>query len=307
MTASTIQIDLVSDTSTRPCKAMRHAMADAPVGDEQRGEDPSVNALNERVADLLGQERALFLPSGTMCNQIALAVHCHPGDEVIAASSAHIIASEGAGAAVFARSVIRQIASANGIFTADQLREAIRPGRVKSPRSRVVAVEQTNNRGGGSVWPLDVLAGVIESGAERRPQAAHGRRSADERSGRLRRRGKGVCRAVRQRLARSVERARLPGRRCARRLVCLHRRGGCLEAPLRRRHAPGGHHRCCGSIRAQTTMWSVLRKTTRMPAPLPLALRKFPALPCSIPQSRQISSFSMSLRLPLRRGRSATD
>ncbi len=162
MTASTILVDLVSDTSTRPCKAMRHAMADAPVGDEQRGEDPSVNALNERVADLLGQERALFLPSGTMCNQIALAVHCHPGDEVIAASGAHIIASEGAGAAVFARSVIRPIASANGIFTADQLREAIRPGRVKAPRSRVVAVEQTNNRGGGSVWPLDVLAGIIE-------------------------------------------------------------------------------------------------------------------------------------------------
>lgn len=156
-----IRIDLVSDTATRPCKAMRQAMADAEVGDEQRGEDPSVNALTERVAGLLGQERALFLPSGTMCNQIALAVHCRTGDEIIAASNAHIVNSEAAGAAVFARSVIRNIASANGIFTADQLRDAVQPDRVKSPRSRLAVVEQTTNRGGGAVWPLDVLTGIV--------------------------------------------------------------------------------------------------------------------------------------------------
>jgi threonine aldolase len=164
--APAIRIDLVSDTATRPCTAMRAAMAGAPVGDEQRGEDPSVNALTERVADLLGQERALFLPSGTMCNQIALAVHCRPGDEIIAAASAHIVGSEGAGAAVFAHSVIRTIASPNGIFTGDQLRQALRPVRVKSPRSRVVAVEQTTNRGGGSVWQLDGLAGVVRVARE---------------------------------------------------------------------------------------------------------------------------------------------
>ena len=142
-------------------------MAAAPVGDEQRGEDPSVNALTARVADLLGQERALFLPSGTMCNQIALAVHCRPGDEIVAAASAHIIGSEAAGAAVFAHSVIRTIASPSGIFTGEQLRQAIRPTRVKSPRSRVVAVEQTTNRGGGSVWPLDALAGVVRVAREK--------------------------------------------------------------------------------------------------------------------------------------------
>ncbi|MEC5292803.1 beta-eliminating lyase-related protein [Aurantimonas sp. C2-4-R8] len=96
-----IRIDLVSDTATRPSPAMRQAMAEATVGDEQRGEDPSVNELNARVAELLGQEAAIFLPSGTMCNQIALAVHCRPGDEVIATENSHIIASEGAGAAVF--------------------------------------------------------------------------------------------------------------------------------------------------------------------------------------------------------------
>jgi threonine aldolase len=157
-----IRIDLVSDTATKPSTAMRQAMANAEVGDEQRGEDPTVNALNERVASLLGQERALFLPSGTMCNQIALAVHCRPGDEIIAASSAHIVGSEGAGAAVLAHSVIRTIASPDGIFTAEQLRSTLRPHRVKAPRQRVVAVEQTSNRGGGSVWPADVLQAVVD-------------------------------------------------------------------------------------------------------------------------------------------------
>jgi len=162
------RIDLVSDTATRPCEAMRRAMAGAEVGDEQRGEDPTVNALNERVAGLLGQERALFLPSGTMCNQIALAVHCNAGDEIVAAANAHIVSSEAAGAAVFARSVIRNIPVANGIFTVDQLRSAIRPNREKSPRSRLVSVEQTANRGGGSVWPLDVLAAIVETARDHR-------------------------------------------------------------------------------------------------------------------------------------------
>lgn len=84
-------VNLYSDTQTRPTAAMRRAIAEAPVGDEQRGEDPSVNALCERVAALLGQEAALFLPSGTMCNEIALAVHCRPGDEVLADVTSHLI------------------------------------------------------------------------------------------------------------------------------------------------------------------------------------------------------------------------
>jgi len=166
--ASAIRIDLVSDTATRPCKAMRQAMAEAEVGDEQRGEDPSINALTERVADLLGHEHALFLPSGTMCNQVAMAVHCRAGDEVFAASNAHIVNSEAAGAAVFARSVIRNMPSATGIFTPDQLREAIQPDRVKSPRASLVSVEQTTNRGGGAVWPLDVLTGIVQVAREHR-------------------------------------------------------------------------------------------------------------------------------------------
>lgn len=161
-----ILIDLVSDTATRPSDAMRRFMMDARVGDEQRGEDPTVNSLCERVADLLGMEAALFLPSGTMCNQIGLAVHCRPGDEIIAANTAHIIGSEGAGAAAIAGAVIRTIATPNGVFSGDDVRKALRAKRPKSPRSRVVAVEQTSNRGGGSVWPLEALEDVRAAAKE---------------------------------------------------------------------------------------------------------------------------------------------
>jgi len=158
-----VRIDLVSDTATRPSAGMRSAMADAPVGDEQRGEDPSVNALCERVAELLGHEAALFLPSGTMCNQIALAVHCRPGDEIIAAENAHIVGTEGAGAAVFAGSFVRPIGNERGIFSAEEVEAAIRAPGVKSPRSRLVSIEQTNNRGGGSIWPLETMAAVAKT------------------------------------------------------------------------------------------------------------------------------------------------
>lgn len=155
-----IRIDLISDTATRPTPAMRQAMAEAEVGDEQRGEDPSVNALNEQVADLLGKEAALFLPSGTMCNQVAIATHCAPGDEVISADSAHIISSEGAGAAVFAGCFVRAVPCQRGIFSGEDVEAALRGRSVKSPRSRLVAVEQTSNRGGGSVWTLEEIKSV---------------------------------------------------------------------------------------------------------------------------------------------------
>ncbi|MCP5366565.1 MAG: threonine aldolase family protein [Hyphomicrobiales bacterium] len=158
-----IRIDLISDTGTRPTPGMRRAMAEAEVGDEQRGEDPSVLALCERVADLLGQEAALFLPSGTMCNQIAILLHCRPGDEVIAAESAHIVGTEGAGAAVLAGSFVRPIATSRGIFTGDDVAAAVRAPSAKTPRSRLVEVEQTSNRGGGAVWPLETLRGVARA------------------------------------------------------------------------------------------------------------------------------------------------
>ena len=159
-TSTAVRIDLISDTSTRPTPGMRRAMAEAEVGDEQRGEDPCVNRLCERAAKLMGQEAALFVPSGTMCNQIAIATHCRPGDEIITAEASHIIGSEGAGAAVFAGSFIRVISCRRGIFSGEDVAAAVPPRRPKSPRSCLVEVEQTNNRGGGSVWSLEAIRSV---------------------------------------------------------------------------------------------------------------------------------------------------
>ncbi len=160
---SQIRIDLYSDTQTRPTPAMRRAMAEAPVGDEQRGEDPSVNRLCETVAELLGKEAAVFLPSGTMCNEIAILVHCRPGDEIIADTTAHIINAEGGGPAVFAGAMVRPLLGARGVFGAEQVSAALRaPGRY-TPNTRLVAVEQTSNFGGGTVWPLEAIRSVAET------------------------------------------------------------------------------------------------------------------------------------------------
>jgi threonine aldolase len=148
-------IDLYSDTQTRPSPAMRLAMAEAEVGDEQRGEDPTTKRLEERVAELLGKEAAVFLPSGTMCNQIAMAVHCTAGDEIVAADSAHVFSSEAGGAASLSRAQTWPITSDMGLFTAADLKPHLREyGSRYQPRSRLLVVEQTANLGGGRVWPL---------------------------------------------------------------------------------------------------------------------------------------------------------
>ncbi|MGE0701385.1 MAG: low specificity L-threonine aldolase [Hyphomicrobiaceae bacterium] len=157
-------IDLYSDTQTRPSPGMRKAMAEAEVGDEQRGEDPSTNQLQERVASLLGKEAAVFLPSGTMCNQVAMAVHCRPGDEIIGAAETHVFTSEGGGAAVLARAQTLAIASQRGIFTGADVEAAVRTGDGRhNPISRVVVVEQTVNRGGGAVWKPAEIADVARA------------------------------------------------------------------------------------------------------------------------------------------------
>jgi threonine aldolase len=153
-------IDLFSDTKTRPTAAMRQAMANAEVGDERANEDPSVNRLVERCAALLGKDAALYLPSGTMCNEIALAVHCKPGDEVICDATSHIIGFEGGGPAALAGVMLNTIAGTRGIYSVAQLREKIRADRPYAPRQRLVEVEQTANLGGGAVWPLAALHAV---------------------------------------------------------------------------------------------------------------------------------------------------
>jgi len=158
-----VTVNLYSDTQTRPSAAMRRAMAEAEVGDEQRGLDPTVRALEQRVAELLGHEAAVFLPSGTMCNQIAIRLHTRPGDELILERFAHPIIAESGGPAAHAGVMVQPIDGSGGMFTAAQVEAALRPaGDRYPPRSRLVNVEQTTNYGGGRVWPLPQVREGLE-------------------------------------------------------------------------------------------------------------------------------------------------
>jgi threonine aldolase len=153
-------IDLSSDTATRPSEGMRAAMARAEVGDEQRREDPTVNALQDLVAEMTGKEAGLFLPSGTMCNVIALAVHCRRGDSVIIDRYAHVSTAEGGSSAFIAQVTLKSVIGERGVFTADQVRaELMTEGTHTSPTT-LISVENTTNRGGGRVWRLDELASI---------------------------------------------------------------------------------------------------------------------------------------------------
>ncbi|MDJ0930537.1 threonine aldolase family protein [Breoghania sp.] len=163
---SVIEIDLVSATTTRPSAAMLAQMTSAPVGDEQKNEDPTTCALDERVADLFGMEAVVFLPSGTMCNQISFLVHCRSGDEIVAAANAHVVASEGVGAAALAGAQMRPIETPTGIFEAADMVAALRRPRMRSLRSSTVSVEQTTNRGGGLVWPVETLSALTKAAHE---------------------------------------------------------------------------------------------------------------------------------------------
>jgi threonine aldolase len=153
-------VDLYSDTVTRPTPAMRRYMCDAEVGDEQQLEDPTVNRLQEIVAELLGKEAALFLPSWTMCNQVAFSVHCRAGDEIILHETAHPLLYEAGGPAALIGAVFRPLQGTRGRFTATQVREAVRPAVHYMPRSRVVSIEQTANIVGGVCWPLGEVEAV---------------------------------------------------------------------------------------------------------------------------------------------------
>jgi threonine aldolase len=159
---SAIDVDLSSDTVTRPTRNMRRFMCDAEVGDEQKLEDPTVNSLQEMVAELLGKEAALFLPSGTMCNEIALRVHCRPGDEMLAHHTAHPIHYEAGGPAALAGVNVSALDGARGQYDAARVSAAIRPASRYMPRSRLLWVEQTSNLGGGSIWALTRMAEVTD-------------------------------------------------------------------------------------------------------------------------------------------------
>jgi len=150
-------VDLRSDTITRPTPAMRAAMAAAEVGDDVYGEDPTVRALEEEVAGLLDHERAVFVPSGTMGNLIALRLVCAPGQEVLADADAHIVTYELGGAAALAGLQTRTVTGRRGLLDPAAVAAALRPAGWGTVPTAAVAVEQTHNRGGGSVHPLPVL------------------------------------------------------------------------------------------------------------------------------------------------------
>jgi threonine aldolase len=153
-------IDLVSDTATRPTQAMRSAMVNALVGDEQKGEDPSVTALETTVAQITGMERALLLPSATMANQIALMLLTSPGDEVLCHENAHIVHYEAGGVSLHARAQLRLLQGGRGQFNGDTVRKAMRTNDPHHPQSAALVIENTSNGGGGSVWPLTKLDDV---------------------------------------------------------------------------------------------------------------------------------------------------
>ena len=156
-------IDLRSDTLTQPSPGMRKAMADAVVGDEQKREDPTVIALEESAAALLGQDEAVYLPTATMANQIALRILSEPGDEVLAEAMAHVFRYELGGPAVHSGLAMKALHTAYGIFTAEQIRGAVNPpGDLHTAPTRVLCFENTHNGGGGRVWPLEHLRAVVD-------------------------------------------------------------------------------------------------------------------------------------------------
>jgi threonine aldolase len=159
-------VNLYSDTQTRPTAGMRAAIAAAEVGDEQRFADPTTRALEERVAELLGHEAAVFLPSGTMCNEIAIRLHIRPGGErMFIGRETHTLIAEAGGPAQLSGAVITEIDGDGGRFTPEALDDAVHgsgPGGRYGPRERLVSVEQTTNMGGGRVWPLEQVRAVLE-------------------------------------------------------------------------------------------------------------------------------------------------
>jgi len=157
-------IDLRSDTKTKPTPGMRAAIASAEVGDEQRREDPTVNELERRAAGLLGQEEAVFVPTATMANEIALRVLSDPGDELIAEENAHVLLAELGGPAVHAQLMTRPVRGTAGRFGPDEIQRMVRRSDgTHVPQTRIVAIENTHNASGGRVWPLAEMETLVST------------------------------------------------------------------------------------------------------------------------------------------------
>lgn len=153
-------VDLRSDTVTKPTPAMRKAMEEAEVGDDVYGEDPTVNALQEKVAKILGKETSLFVPSGTMANQLAIKSHTQPGDEVIIETTSHSYNFEGGASAALSGIQFHCLKGVRGILDVSQIEEAIRPDDHHFPVTRLICLENTHNRGGGAIYPLEKIAEI---------------------------------------------------------------------------------------------------------------------------------------------------
>ena len=153
-------IDLRSDTVTKPSREMREAMIAAEVGDDVYGEDPTVNRLQERIAEILGKEAALFVPSGVMANQLAIKTHTQPGDEVIVESESHIFNYETAGAAFLSNVQLYTIKGNRGILKAEQIAQAIRSSVYYNPKTSLVCLENTHNKAGGTIYPLEEIQNI---------------------------------------------------------------------------------------------------------------------------------------------------
>ena len=159
-------IDLRSDTVTRPTAAMRDAMFNATVGDDVYGEDPTVNRLEARVAEVLGKEAAIYVPSGCMANQIAIRVHCAPGDEILTERNSHILLWEGGGPAALSGVVVRPLGGTHGILSVDALRDQLAPDDIHSSPTRLIWLENTHNRGGGTIHPFESIQAIARWAAE---------------------------------------------------------------------------------------------------------------------------------------------
>ena len=157
-------IDLRSDTVTRPTMAMREAMMAAPLGDDVLGDEPTVQALEAKIAAICGKEAALYVPSGTMANQLAIRSVCEPGDEIIAHKESHIIQYETGAPAALSGCMIAMLDGPGGTFAPEDVRAAIRPKDQHAPISKMLLLENTHNKGGGTVWPVDQFAAVAAEG-----------------------------------------------------------------------------------------------------------------------------------------------
>ena len=235
-------VDLRSDTATNPTREMRAAMANAQVGDEQRREDPTVNELQRRCAALLGQEAALFVPTATMANQIALRVLGRPGGVLVAEERTHVLIFEAGGPAVHSGLVMRGIPGVAGRIAPEQLRALAAEADDLQPAS-VVVLENTHRSAGGRVWPLEELREVAAAAREAGMGVHLDGAEAHERVGRERRARRGLRTPRRLGDPLLLEGPRLPARRRHRDLRGADRGGLARQVPVWRSHAPGGHRR----------------------------------------------------------------